>query len=57
MNVFPLGKIVMSFMHRVFLDFHFFSRENKVTNNLEENLDHSWLFCQEMEKKIKILAS
>lgn len=53
MNVFPLGKIVMSFMHRVFLDFHFFSGENKVTNNLEENLDHSWLFCQEMEKKIK----
>ena len=37
-------------MHRVFLDFHFFSGENNVTNNLEENLGHNWLFCQEMKK-------
>lgn len=43
----------MSFILRVSLDFHFFSGENNVTSNFEENIDHNWLFCQEM--KIKYL--
>lgn len=52
MNVFPLIKIMMSFILKVYLFFHFFSGEN-ITSNLEESLDHNWFFYQEM--KIKYL--